>query len=191
MSLAYLGAIDPTVTQAAQAVATLEGYAARLSNLVGPYGTYRVPPAGFVPVSGATMSVDDSAKTVLLPADAMKAYLAAWATMRLFGGPRGVTMGAWLPTNYDPIVRALPAIRDALSAMHALVRQVSNDATQAEADRVAVTRGSGEVFYTGPQMVVTSKPPKLSAMSTGAKVAVGAGIVGLLVLLFGGARKRK
>ena len=190
MSLAYLGAVDPTPTQAAQAVATMEGYAGRLSTLVGPYGTYRIPPAGFTPVGSATMAVDDVAKTVLLASSAMKVYLAAWADMRAFAGSRGVNLPAWLPTNYDPIARALPTIRAALSSVHALVRAAVDDNSKAEGDRIAVTRG--EVFYTGPTMVVTSKPPALPrmAMSTSVKVAVGVGVAGLLWVLFGKKRRK-
>lgn len=188
MSLAYLGAITVTPTQAAQAVATLDMYASRLASLMPAYSSYRVPPAGVALYGGATMAVDASQQTVGLATDYMKAALAAWASMRAFAAERGVSLHAWLPTNFDTIANALPQIRAALSSVRALVRAAVNDNAQAEADRIAVTRGDG-VVYTGPAMVVTSKVPTLPKMGKGAKVAAGVGVVALLLVMFG--RKRK
>lgn len=191
MSLAYLGAISVTPTQAAQAVATLDMYASRLASFLPAYSSYRVPPAGVALYGGATMAVDAAQQTVGLAPDYMKAALAAWASMRAFAAERGVALHAWLPTNFDTIASALPQIRAALSSVRALVRAAVNDNAQAEADRIAVTRGSDGVVYTGPTMVVTSKVPALPkmAMSTRAKVAVGVGALGLLWVMFGKKRK--
>lgn len=191
MSLAYLGAITVTPTQAAQAVATLDMYASRLASFMPAYSSYRVPPAGVALYGGATMAVDASQQTVGLAPDYMKAALAAWASMRAFAAERGVSLHAWLPTNFDTIANALPQIRAALSSVRALVRAAVNDNAQAEADRIAVTRGDG-VVYTGPTMVVTSKVPALPkmAMSTPAKVAVGVGVIGLLWVMFGKKRRK-
>ena len=190
MSLAYLGAVAVTPTQAAQAVATMDMYASRLASFLPAYGAYRVPPAGVALYGGATMAVDAVRQTVGLAPDYMKAALASWASMRAFAAERGVSLHAWLPTNFDTISNALPAIRAALSNVRALVRAAVDDNSKAEGDRIAVTRG--EVFYTGPTMVVTSKPPALPsmAMSTRAKVAVGVGVVGLLWVLFGKKRRK-
>lgn len=188
MSLAYLGAVSVTPTQAAQAVATLDMYASRLASFLPAYSSYRVPPAGVALYGGATMAVDASQQTVGLAPDYMKAALAAWASMRSFAAERGVSLHAWLPTNFDNIANALPQIRAALSSVRALVRAAVNDNAQAEGDRIAVTRGDG-VVYTGPTMVVTSKVGKVAAMSTPAKVAVGVGVIGLLWVMFGKKRK--
>jgi hypothetical protein len=108
---------------------------------------------------------------------------------------RGVSLHAWLPTNFDTIASALPQIRAALSSVRALVRAAVNDNAQAEADRIAVTRGSGytqaEYGWTPPSAtVVTSKVGKAMAMSTPAKVAVGVGVIGLLWLMFGKKRRK-
>lgn len=190
MSLAYLGAVSVTPTQAAQAVATMDMYASRLASFLPAYSSYRVPPAGVALYGGATMAVDASQQTVGLATDYMKAALAAWASMRSFAAARGVSLHAWLPTNFDNIANALPQIRAALSSVRALVRAAVNDNAQAEGDRIAVTRGDG-VVYTGPTMVVTSKVATLPKMgvSTRAKVAVGVGALGLLWVMFGKKRK--
>jgi hypothetical protein len=195
MSLAYLGAITVTPTQAAQAVATLDMYASRLASFLPAYSSYRVPPAGVALYGGATMAVDASQQTVGLAPDYMKAAIAAWASMRAFAAERGVSLHAWLPTNFDTIASALPQIRAALSSVRALVRAAVNDNAQAEADRIAVTRGSGytqaEYGWTPPSAtVVTSKVGKAMAMSTPAKVAVGVGVIGLLWLMFGKKRRK-
>jgi hypothetical protein len=92
MSLAYLGAITVTPTQAAQAVATLDMYASRLASFLPAYSSYRVPPAGVALYGGATMAVDASQQTVGLAPDYMKAAIAAWASMRAFAAERGVSL---------------------------------------------------------------------------------------------------
>lgn len=189
-TLGYLGALGATPTQATQAAATIRQYMTRLASFAPTYGAYRVAQTGlaFADSAGATYRADAATMTLTFSAAYTSAVRGAWSTIQDYAEAHG-QQRMRLPTDYATVANALPELRAAMSAVEAWVRADIADAAQAEADRVAADRyPSGTAPIRLPTTYITAKPPSPAGMSTGAKVAAGAGVVAAAWLLL---RKRR